>query len=195
MRKPVKRGTLDLARFALVASLVLSPLPAGALDYDESIDGDILSNDANNPTLIGVLDPGLNVIAGGVFWTEIGIFDGDSFSVTVPPGLEIEAITLEISNYLGAIPVSSQVFETPNFQRLEQRVLSSDGIYAFTAPPFPLPPGDYGFTTTFVGGDQPLPGSYDWEWTIEVPEPSSSAGSLAAAVALLTVARTRARRR
>jgi hypothetical protein len=56
-------GTLDLARLALVASVPLSPLPAGALDYDESIDGDLLSNDANDPTLIGVLDPGLDRIA------------------------------------------------------------------------------------------------------------------------------------
>lgn len=186
-------GVLDLARLALVASFVLVPLPVSALDYDESIDGDILSNDENNPTPIGALDPGLNRIAGSIFWNESG-FDGDKFSVTVPPGREIEAITLEISSYLGAIPAATRVFETPVFHPLQDQGLSSDGIYAFTEPPFPLPPGDYGFTTTFVGGDQPLPGSYDWEWTIQVPEPASAAGSIAAAVGLLGVARFRARR-
>lgn len=193
MRKHLDRGTLDLARLALVASVLLSPLPASALEYDESIDGDILSNDENNPTLVGVLDPGLNVVAGSVFWNETS-FDGDKFSVTVPPGREIEAITLEISSFLGAIPTATRVFETPDFEVLEDQSPSSNGIYAFTMPPFPLPPGDYGFTTTFVGGDQPLPGSYDWAWTIQVPEPASGAASLAAAAALLAVARSRVHR-
>ena len=194
MRKPAERGTFDFARFAVVASLVLSPLPASALDYDEAIDGDVLSNDDLDPTPLGVLDPGLNVIAGGVFWTDIGVFDGDKFSVTVPAGREIEAITLEISNFTGAIPAGAKVFETPVFNPLEDRPFSADGIYVFTLPPFPLPPGDYGFATVFVGGDQPLPGSYDWEWTIQVPEPAAASASLAAATALLTVARSRARR-
>jgi hypothetical protein len=193
MRRPCALGSFALAPLALVAALVLAPRPASGLDYDESIDGDILSNDELAPTPIGVLEPDLNVIAGNVFWNETG-FDGDKLSVTVPPGREIEAITLEISSYLGAIPTATRVFETPVFEVIEVQSPSSDGIYAFTAPPFPLPPGDYGFTTTFVGGDQPLPGSYDCQWTIRVPEPAPAVASLAAAAVLFTVARSRARR-
>lgn len=194
MHERADANILELVRLALLASvLLLSPLHASAFDYDESVDGDILSNTEDNPTLIGVLDPGLNVISGGVFWTAPAVFDGDKLSVTVPPGAQIEAITLEVSNYLGNIPASTKVFETPDYQALESRILSADGIYPFAAPPFPLPPGDYGFTATFVGGEQELPGSYDWEWTIQVPEPGPGAGSLAAAGILLALARVRPR--
>ena len=105
--------------FAL--ALLLAPTSAFALDYDEAVSGDIPGHEGA-PTLLGELSPGLNTVRGTVDPIQ------DSFTFTLPPGMEISSATWVVRNY---------------------RSLGNDGFGRFFQPsPFAV------FGQTMVTGDQ-----------------------------------------
>lgn len=175
-----------------VAGLCLAPA-AAALDYDESISGDIVSNDEWSPTWIGSLDPGLNVISGTASAFAQGGGDGDVFSVTLLPGTSIDSIQVSLDAFSGGTTAKVKVFETP-YQSIHSFQATAPVTYPI--PGTPLAPGGYGFTSTTPNST--LPGSYEWTWFVTVPEPARGAQAAAAAT-LLGIARaagaTRRRRR
>lgn len=74
---------------ALVAAL-LGPAAGAATVYDEGVSGD-LSGSGLSPTLVS-LAAGANVVIGRT-GRENGIVDRDYFSISVPAGLQLSAIT------------------------------------------------------------------------------------------------------
>ncbi len=156
----------------LACGLVLGV--AGAADaaviYDETVSGDL----TNNPVSIGTLAPGVNEVIGFVGVPDIE----DWFSVTLPTGLQIVGVSVEITQTStgpsGTLRVGS-----------EQLFFSGPGLYTLTPPP-----SEPSFWMTELA----TPNGYGHRWLISVvPEPATGATLVAGLLGLAVYSR-RARR-
>ena len=146
-----------IARLTIAAALAAAA-PAFALDYDDRVDGDF-SNDELNPTMLGTLDLGSNMITGNVGGSSTvpptEFFD--AFTFTVAPGEQLDDIILDSyvttgGNTTSGFNVSSgQTFDgftAPNFlgsvllsaANVGTDLLNADLTDGLTDP---LPAGDY----------------------------------------------------
>lgn len=168
-------------------ALLLLSSSAAAFVYDESVEGDLPRNEGA-PLAIGTLDEGANFVLGSApFDTDFG----DSFSVELAPGHEIEAVEIAISGHTGGFTARGRIFETPDFSNIESRTFTEDGSAVYTAPP--LEGGPFGFSAVYQSGGADGD-HFDWEWKITVPEPGGSALGIGALATLGALARRRARR-
>ncbi len=85
---------LALAGMGLAGSAQAVPI-----SYTEPPD---LDNNVSTPTALGALDVGVNTVTGGIncsgFDCTVGD-DNDAFGVTLPAGLKITSVTLDVSNF------------------------------------------------------------------------------------------------
>jgi hypothetical protein len=169
---------------------------AAALDYNETIDGD-LSNDQFNPTLLA-LDLGTNTIAGTTT-NDNGVtpLDRDFFVVQVGAGQTLVSLTLDeiitdpvFNTFFMAVDdqVGFDSLINPNgflgfnifgLERLNENVL--DILEGEDGPVGPLGPGTYTFWYQETGS----PTQYAFTATL-VPEPGSAIALLLGAGGLLT---------
>lgn len=192
------KANIQFLGFLIVALISTS---ANALLFDEATNFD-LNGDQNNPSYLGVLDPGLNRILGTHTFFETGFGQGDTFSVDIPVGSEIIGIDLIISNltgFLGDTRTSSDVFFTPPFGGFaggEIHPITADGIYSYTSLLPQVSPASYGFSVQyaaidFAAGADP---SYDWEWQIStsaVPIPPAMLLFISGLVGIVGLAKRR----
>ena len=169
----------------LAILLCLCCANAGAVDYDEAVDGD-LSDDPNMPTLFA-LEPGSNSLTA----TSIG-GDIEYFYAPVPVGFQLSSIVLDqYSNSFGFSFLANQVgttFTEPvtgtdpanllgyylfSGDDLGMDILEDMGA-AFDAQGFtpPLPSGDYTYWSQETGPS--ITYTYRFEVT-PVPEPTGLA--------------------
>lgn len=173
-------------RIAALLVGVWLPFSAAALDYSEAVSGDVPSSDELEPTPLGAVSAGANVVSGSF---AVGSDSGDVFSIDVPANLTITDIVLKLSAFSGEFPAALKLFTTPVFTTLDYGTIYESGTYPSIATP--LPGGaSYGFTAT-VPNSVMAPASYAWQWTITAPEPGPGLASLAAAAALVTSRRAR----
>ncbi len=85
--------TKNLNRGLLVAVMCVAASAATGADYDEALDGD-LSNSKTAPTPVSVAE-GANTISGTTVAANDPTGDPDFFTVTVPEGTELSALTLD----------------------------------------------------------------------------------------------------
>jgi len=118
---------LALAGMGLAGSAQAAPI-----SFAEGAD---LSNNANFPTALGALDAGVNTVTGGIDCgpdpaCQVGAGDpdpSDAFGVTLPAGLKITSITLEVSNFVG-IDGEGLAQETTAFPIAFNTGVTGDGL-------------------------------------------------------------------
>ncbi len=163
----------------LVAALLALPSASLAVPiYDESIDGD-LSDDRLAPTA-RVLAAGSNTVSGSVV-TAAGI-DLDYLTVTVPAGLQLDAIVLdtyESANSQSFIAVQAgSVFTVPASAPTVGDLL---GWNHFGSGPGQVGTDildDIGAGPGAIGFTGPLPGGSDYTFWIQETGPSPAAYGL-----------------
>jgi hypothetical protein len=182
---------MAVTRFAplALALLLASTAHATPLSVVETTD---FAEFPDPPTFVGTLDLGTNTISGHVDQaTDPG---GDLVSADLPTGLQITAISLEISNFGGSGQTTSTTALVSPLTIIEQQHLSADGTYPFSNG-LPITEADlYGFGSEIRVESANV--SYDWKWSIVVtPEPASGL-LLAMGMGVLSGARSprRARR-
>jgi hypothetical protein len=185
---------MNMRPIALVSVLLLFAVPAKAepLNVVEVAD---FNGDQLEPTHIGSLDVGTNVVSGILDpAADGGIGAGDSVSVDLPSGLEITAISLTISNFpVGSGQTQGKVFVADPFSGIASQLIGADGIYPLNGD---LPigiPDTYGLSVQ--NADVGI-GAFDWEWNVTVvPEPALSRSFALAAVLGLSALRRSSRSR
>ncbi len=190
--------------YLLVGFLVASCCPASyALDYDESVDGD-LSTDPLNPTVVA-LDVGVNNISGSVSSPDD---TRDYFTFSIAAGQELTGLFLleytdlatggdgnrgfihlddgtqsvvpsptTTLDFLGGAHLDRVAFPSAGDNVLQALAAAPQGGVGFTAP---LGPGDYTINVQQTG--PPLTG-YSLALNV-VPEPSSLALFASASIGL-----------
>lgn len=155
-----------------------TPEPDPILLYDEAVGGD-LAGDQNTPTPIGTLQIGRNMVVGTHYAAfaqdpETEPTQGDTYSASVPSGLEIVGIEVTVSNlrnFAGSTSTYGRVFKTPPFGGIPNgdSPLMSTAQTARWDAIVPLAGGrDYGFSLHYrvvQPGTSPI---YDWSWAIRV---------------------------
>ena len=136
---------------------------AAPVNYDESIDGDLLGG-ANQ---LGTLESGVNKVTGSISGSADS---GDRWDLVLPPGHEIHQINYSISNF-SAVTSGDRgifVFSPGNFVPAS---LTADGVFSWSAGlPFasPLTIDDYFFMRSFQQSGEEV--SYDYVVDIHVQQ-------------------------
>ena len=155
-------------KLPIIAILCAVSTPAFALTYDEAVSGDI-TGDEGAPTDLGALAYGMNVVRGHVDPVQ------DSFTVALPPGAQVLAATLTVTNYqsLGQNG-QTRFFQQAPFQASAYSSFTSDGTSALDLTGIggfvPL-----GFTAASMG---PSGAVYDYELQLVVGRPCTGGVSL-----------------
>ncbi len=147
----------------VLAGVVASSAAAVPLNVVETTD---FNGNQLSPTAVGTFDVGVNTVSGSV----TGGGSGDSISILLPSGLQITAISLQISNFVAPSgTAASTVFLVSPFTFVEQQLPSGNGSFAFAMGlPFTAP-DNYGFSNQKTTGGI----SFDWTWSVTVvPEPA-----------------------
>lgn len=186
------RTTLSLS------ALLLSSGVAFALDYSESVSGDLSNNNlAPTPLIFGL---GVNTITGRMGRPDGGEIDPDYFTFTLQPGWSLISIALEtvdvIDNSFYAIASGTTISDTNSATHLSNVLMGQPGEYLddLTAGayfggiglPFPVGPGTY--TVWFQ--EAAVERNYRMSYTV-VPEPTAAVAVLGGVGLLLTLRRRR----
>jgi hypothetical protein len=140
---------LCLLVILLTATVVIVPLSHAVTIWDESFNGD-LSNNPNNPTDIGTLNPGSNQIIG----TLNGWFpEKDVAKFVVPDGYLLSQFilaTYDYGRYYDYSPVALNPGSIVNYSTKIEFILLTDfnagtDLLQFDSAPGPQPAGVYTF--------------------------------------------------
>jgi hypothetical protein len=169
-----------VAMLLALAGLTSGGAKAAPISYTEGTD---LANNPNFPTALGALDAGVNTVAGGIRCDGIQFVcadpsdASDAFGVTLPAGLQITAVTLDVSNFsavsnFGGLANDFDSYPLINFVQF----FSANGLLSLFSGAA-SGPGSLVFRTqaSFDFDPTNLPeGSYDYVWSITVErEPPS----------------------
>ena len=159
---------------------------AAPISYAEG--ADLSDRDTNSPTALGALDVGVNSVAGGINCATSACNIGDAsdtFGVTLPAGLKITSITVNVTNFdatnaAGIVqedsffPVSSGI-NTDGLLNLFSGDAGGPGSLVFEALGIDL-------------GVEPSAVSYNYVWSITVERIPSAETPEPGTLALLGVA-------
>ena len=163
---------LVLAGMGLAGSAQAVPIA-----YAEGAD---LSGNANFPTALGALDVGVNTVSGGIRCSGSSICGSpdstDAFAVTLPAGLRITAITVNISNYANTNVDATAVSLPPSPLNLHSGLIIGNGLLSLFSGA-EAGPDDFTFRVlgTSPASQTELKSlSLDYVWSITVePVPSA----------------------
>ena len=160
---------------ALVAVAILTARSfAAPVNYVESVSGDL---PLANQLVTFPLDLGVNTVSGTTSYTGTFTIDHDPFAFTVPSGMQVSSINLDMTDTFG-----DMISSTWRLRRgstilnggtlLESLVVNSTG--SISAATTPLPEGPYQLSHGSVSRAAGVDSGANYTFSITVvPEPSS----------------------